>query len=185
MTHVHAPHNHKVSYAPASEKQIVLIHSLLKDREVPTVNAEMVSEELAEGVLSKGEASKRIDFLLKCPKKGKVVAPKNFPPGAPVVEAQEGYYVREGEVFKVIISKSSGKPYAKQMVVKNAGTKNASGTWVYAPGIAKELATLKVLTAAEAGVIGKKTGACMICGRTLTKNASIEAGIGPVCAGKL
>ena len=31
---------------------------------------------------------------------------------------------------------------------------------------------------------GLKTGVCSCCGRELTKNESIEAGIGPICAGK-
>lgn len=32
--------------------------------------------------------------------------------------------------------------------------------------------------------IGKLTGNCCICGRTLTNEGSIEEGIGPICAGK-
>jgi hypothetical protein len=33
--------------------------------------------------------------------------------------------------------------------------------------------------------IGRLTGICCVCGRTLTNEASIEDGIGPVCAGRM
>lgn len=38
--------------------------------------------------------------------------------------------------------------------------------------------------AGEARLFGQRTGSCMCCGRELTKHASIEAGIGPICAAK-
>ncbi len=41
------------------------------------------------------------------------------------------------------------------------------------------------LTLELAKEYGKLYGQCMICGRTLTNEDSIEAGIGPICAGKL
>lgn len=37
---------------------------------------------------------------------------------------------------------------------------------------------------AEAVAYGKRTGVCCICGRELTNHASIDAGIGPICADK-
>ncbi len=40
-------------------------------------------------------------------------------------------------------------------------------------------------TLEQAKAYGRKTGRCMVCGRKLTHPASIAAGIGPVCAGKL
>jgi hypothetical protein len=36
----------------------------------------------------------------------------------------------------------------------------------------------------EAIRFGQRTGTCSCCGRELTKHASIEAGIGPICAQK-
>lgn len=33
--------------------------------------------------------------------------------------------------------------------------------------------------------IGRLTGICCVCGRTLTNEASIEDGIGPICAGRM
>ena len=33
--------------------------------------------------------------------------------------------------------------------------------------------------------IGRLTGICCVCGRTLTNEASIEEGIGPVCSGRM
>lgn len=36
----------------------------------------------------------------------------------------------------------------------------------------------------EMEVYGRRTGNCCLCGKTLTNEGSIEAGIGPICAGK-
>lgn len=49
-----------------------------------------------------------------------------------------------------------------------------------APGLAAIAADPK----GEAVKYGQRTGTCSCCGRTLTKHASIEAGIGPICAAK-
>lgn len=38
--------------------------------------------------------------------------------------------------------------------------------------------------AEAARLYGKETGSCSCCGRELTDPVSIEAGIGPICAGK-
>jgi hypothetical protein len=38
--------------------------------------------------------------------------------------------------------------------------------------------------AAAAKAYGLRTGECCICGRTLTNRVSIDAGIGPICAGR-
>lgn len=40
-------------------------------------------------------------------------------------------------------------------------------------------------TLEEAKAYGRRTGRCMVCGRKLTHPTSVEAGIGPICAGRL
>lgn len=103
---------------------------------------------------------------------------------------EDGYYYTEifdreheengfVEVWKVVTSQTSGKPYAKKLDM-------ASGQFEYAPGAMKHLVSEATPLSLE---IAKKYGAlygrCMICGRTLTDEGSIEAGIGPICAGRL
>lgn len=48
----------------------------------------------------------------------------------------------------------------------------------------EELAALAADPLAAAVAYGRYTGSCCICGRELTNPVSIEAGIGPICAGK-
>jgi hypothetical protein len=68
--------------APATEKQVSFLTSLVKDRECPTV-AERLAFAQGAGFLSKGAASKLIDQALKAPKKGATAAAP-----APVVAAE-------------------------------------------------------------------------------------------------
>lgn len=94
--------------------------------------------------------------------------------------ATPGYYRRGDEVYEVVANKSGTGTYAKILVVDGG-----RGRWEYAPGVGRTLAVLEPLTVEEAGRIGRRFGVCMICGRTLTNPESIEAGIGPICAGRL
>lgn len=41
------------------------------------------------------------------------------------------------------------------------------------------------MTLEQAKEFGVLYGTCMVCGRTLTDERSIAAGIGPICAGKV
>lgn len=53
-----------------------------------------------------------------------------------------------------------------------------------APDTADKLARIAADPKGEAIRHGQRTGTCSCCGRELTKHASIEAGIGPICAAK-
>lgn len=76
----------------------------------------------------------------------------------------------------------SGRLYAKRLVVD--GNTNAV-SFGYDRGAIKNLNARWRMTSEQAKEFGALYGSCMVCGRTLTNEASIEAGIGPVCAGKL
>jgi hypothetical protein len=89
-----------------------------------------------------------------------------------------GFYTYDDTVARVKISRSSGKPYA---VVLDAAT----GEWVYTPGVVKNLSSDDVVSYEIAASFGRRTGRCMMCGRTLTNAESIDAGIGPICGGRL
>ena len=107
----------------------------------------------------------------------------------PVTEA--GMY-RHGEtIFKVQKAvHGSGHLYAKRLVPGEwqevAGERLVSpATFEYAPGALKTLAAEDRLTVEQAKEYGALYGTCIVCGRTLTDEKSIAAGIGPVCAGKV
>ena len=115
--------------------------------------------------------------------------PKGIPEGFPEkwlgekVErkpVEEGFYEKDGEIFKVQIAvHGSGKPYAKRFV-EDEGTTG----WVISPGMALRLEEEDRIDLERAKELGHLYGICFRCGRTLTDESSIEAGIGPVCAAK-
>ena len=78
-------------------------------------------------------------------------------PVAPVKPAQleAGYYLLDGEVCKVQISKSSDKPYAKIL--------NTEGRFDYAPRAVADLRPEHRVTLEQAREWGKINGRCMIC----------------------
>ncbi len=71
----------------------------------------------------------------------------------------------------------SGRLYAKRL--------DPEGGWVYEAGLVGRLDEGMRLSVEDAAVFGKLYGVCAVCGRTLTDETSIEAGIGPVCRKRL
>lgn len=94
----------------------------------------------------------------------------------PVETVGDGFYARGNEVYKVQWNLAGTRKYAK---VLNPET----GKFEYV-GM-KPLTFLTpadTLTLGRAKELGHLYGVCCRCGRTLTNEASIEAGIGPICA---
>jgi hypothetical protein len=148
---------------PATEKQVAFIKRLAAERN-------MAFE--TDG-LTKRLASQAIDNLMTIPK------PARQESSAIVEEAPEGFHEVQGSIFKVQVAHhGSGRKYAKQLDLD-------SGEWEYVGR--KPLAFLSsqtMLTLDRAKELGHLYGRCVRCGATLTNEASIEAGIGPICAGK-
>jgi hypothetical protein len=156
------------TFTPCSPKQAAFLATLVKDRVCPPI-IHQAARDAAFGGFSAHEASAAIEMALRCPK-----AATNADP------ASQGYYLVKGEVYAVVVGKESGKLYAKKLLL--AGGK---GSWVYAPGAVYHLTLEQKLTLAQAQEMGHMFGVCMVCGRTLTDQKSVSAGIGPVCAKKL
>lgn len=110
---------------------------------------------------------------------------------------REGFYLVDGDILKVQIAvHGSGRLYAKRLHIdeltdleldpelRRPGQKVCHGTWVYEPGLIKAIRPEHRLTADKAAELGKLYGMCVRCGRTLTKEESIERGMGDICAGK-
>lgn len=98
-----------------------------------------------------------------------------------------------GEIFKVQVAvHGSGNLYAKKLVVESDAVRDADGKIVepgivrfeFAKGAVAKLRPEWKMTLDEAKAFGALYGTCCVCGRTLTDEGSITAGIGPICAGK-
>jgi hypothetical protein len=151
----------------ATDKQLAFLNKLVAEKqwEAAPVAATVVKFKDGE-VLGRKEVSAAIDQLmaLKGPAK---------PKAAPVAD---GFYVLNDTIYKVQTSPNSGHSYAKKL--------SAHGSFDYAAGAIAKLATAEPLTLELAAKYGKLYGMCVGCGRTLTDEGSIAAGIGPICAGK-
>lgn len=91
------------------------------------------------------------------------------------------YRMADGTIAKVQIAvNGSGNLYAKRLVVGDR-----EGRFEYEPGLIRKLSASDRMTADEAAEFGRLYGFCCVCGRTLTDETSIAAGIGPVCAGRM
>ena len=100
------------------------------------------------------------------------------------VEISDGFWFEQsGEsvvIYKVQRSQA-GNLYAKRLV----GEPGGSLSWEYVGAAPVRSGRLQQLDLETAKRFGQLYGACCVCGRTLTNEGSIEAGIGPVCASKL
>lgn len=93
--------------------------------------------------------------------------------------ATEGMYRKNGEVYKVVTAvHGSGRLYAKRL-------DRDVMMYVMAPGALSRLSQADRMTVEEAAAFGKVTGVCVRCAAVLTDEASIERGMGPVCATKI
>lgn len=135
---------------------------------------------------TKAEASDEITRLLKA---------RDEAPQTPVRTSgrvtEDGMYrTPEGEIYKVQIAvHGSGHLYAKKLVKldepKIGKTFVKTHDFVMETGAIRKLTPVMKMTLEEAQEWGKLYGSCCRCGKTLTKEASIDRGMGPVCAGKM
>lgn len=98
----------------------------------------------------------------------------------PQYVSETGMYQVDGRIFKVLPSRNSDRHYAKELVGEGDGTYR----FAYARGAMRFLRAEHRMTDEQAREFGRTTGICCVCARLLTDPKSIEAGIGPVCAGK-
>lgn len=167
---------------PITEKQIALVMRLAAelDELSDTPNPAPLQLEAVEQLSAK-EASGLIDVFMKAAKQKR--AERRTEERAKVEEAlEEDRYYRtdDGEVYQVRRSQSSGRLYALQL----AETEE-DANMEFAPGALRKLAPAMEMTSEETlellERLGRKTGVCMVCSRTLTNPESKKQGIGPVC----
>ncbi len=95
-----------------------------------------------------------------------------------------GFYRDEdGTEWKVQFNKSETGMYALRKVTPKRYEFVSGAIRDLTPEMFVSLNPLTI-TLDEAKAYGRKTGSCYMCGRVLTKQSSIDEGIGPICAGK-
>ena len=101
-------------------------------------------------------------------------------PANPVTEV--GMYLNaEGVAFRVKMSRA-GRLYAERFVPEAQARANR---FVYEGGAVYRLDASMRMTLEQAKALGAQYAQCCVCGRNLSAEQSVEAGIGPVCAGRL
>lgn len=161
---------------PASEKQLKFIADLRERKG---------KEPLAFTGTSR-QASEEITRLQGLPNVQRSPAYKHE---EPKVDIEDGIYRYKGDIYKVIHAvHGSGFQYAKRLVKTfhpddhpKAGC--PKGDFVEAKGIVFKLKAEMMLPLEEAVEFGKLYGFCVRCGKTLTREDSIERGMGSKCYG--
>jgi len=102
---------------------------------------------------------------------------------APKVIEEDGMYKMGNTIYKVQWNQTHTALYAKELKVQGEGH-DAEVWFDYAPGAVRNLRPHHKMSLEEAKEFGALYGTCCVCGRTLTNEESIEAGIGPICGSK-
>ncbi len=159
-----------ISFAPATERQVSYLASLLADRACTTDFRATAEARMSGGTLDKATASKMIDTLMATPR----VARGGVAAATPLTV---GMYRKDGVIYRVQRSRESGGMYAKRLDLLATGAE-----FVYAAGAIRTLTLADSMTREEAQAWGVETGICCVCSADLTDPVSVARGIGPVCA---
>jgi hypothetical protein len=154
---------------PVSEKQLSYLDLLIKTR----ANADQYTDLFLQAEnksaifsLDRDQAKNLIDQLVRLPKNQKSE-----------VDLEVGAYLHDGIVYSVRKNSGSGRLHAFSF---NADRKQ----WVFVRDMVYKITQEERLTLAQAMQFGASTGYCVHCGRTLTVQKSVVAGMGRVCATK-
>jgi hypothetical protein len=129
-----------------------------------------------------GNASEWINRMMAKENDLKAAARTAGRPAAGGIE--DGMYVLDGEVFKVVHAvHGSGAQYAKRFVEPAA--EGERGTFEYAAGVVRRLRPEHRMTMDQATKFGQLYGVCIRCGKVLTLEESIERAMGSTCATKI
>jgi hypothetical protein len=169
----------KPATRPASEKQVACVRKLIAQK-LPDMPAEKQEEWVAKAAADAKKASTLISGLID------MEAPKTAPKAqAATVTVPEGRYAlrnAEGVVkfYKVEHGKAGSKWEGRTFLKVQASddlfpVKNPQERQ-------RILGTIAADPAAASKLYGHELKKCGVCNRTLTDEASREAGIGPVCA---
>lgn len=157
---------------PITTKQSALIFKLTEQLHGPDSDQAAALREQAHQ-MTKSDASRLISKLLR---EANAAPPATAPTPRTAQGVTPGLYRRDGRVVRVYVSRGgSGHLLASQY---------AEGEWTYLGAAGRFVRAEDRMSLEEVQAFGRDTGICGICGRTLTNPESVEAGVGPVCAGK-
>jgi hypothetical protein len=177
-----------------SERQVEVV---LNAKKRDAASASSIPAEQAALVTKVVEAmaanpSRRPDFIVSISTQGltRVLSEKqtaclvrflgeSTPAAAPKARAEvsEGWYMVDKTPWKVQHNLQHTGIYAKRLTPEG---------WEFVPGGLRTIAEKgEPMTREMAAEYGRLYGVCGVCGRELTDETSIEAGIGPVCSGRL
>lgn len=144
-----------------------------------------------------GEHHSSVQGVREC-SQGKLIYEREHPSGSmddnpPDLnrKIEEGMWYWGKRIVKVQRAvHGSGRLYTKELVKTGEQNGNGQDTWEFQllrGGLYKLLKEPDVrrMTLEEAVEFGKLYGICVRCHRTLTKETSIEQGMGDICAGKI
>lgn len=176
-THTAAPRDTTYAqFRPASPKALAFATSLLETRRVPAEWETAAVEAIAEG--NARRVSGLIDALKALPWR-EARATVDLP------EVPAGRYAVTTEAGPLAFYRVS-RPTEGRWAGRTFVAVQASDDEHPVRGQAAAAVLAKIATDPEAAsrAYGREIGACGVCGRTLTDEASRAAGIGPVCAAK-
>jgi hypothetical protein len=164
---------------PASESQLEYIHDLSTKHEMSDDQAEFLARvQLGGRKLTKGEASRVIDGLKKCPKRAVSRDWPDIPAGRYAVVDPMDDVLKFYHVDKPTEGKWAGYTF---LSVRASDERYPIKNTEHKKSIMGEIAK----DPKEASMrFGRELGQCGICGRTLTDEQSRARGIGPICAAK-
>lgn len=178
--HVECPANPTPAPArPASDKQIILVKRLMKERLLDPAKTTWLEDRLEREALSMDAASKAIEALLAAsPARGPVSTfptPEVLPAGRYAIDGEDD----ETRFYRVWRGKRNPN------IVKVYVSHGPNDSELPFPAIAAILDKIVAFGPREAAIrYGHEIGACCICGIRLTNHLSRELGIGPVCGGR-
>lgn len=154
---------------PASEKQVNFLTRLLSEKAITDEQRSKIGD---PSTLESKAASRVIDWLIKQPGAAgaDAIARQNL------ASLDVGMYSKDGEIYRVKRSKTSGNLYATILM---------GSSFEYKVGVIRTLTPEHRMTLEQAKAYGVQTGVCCVCAAVLTDPKSIAAGIGPVCAGRV
>ncbi len=169
---------------PISEARADFIRTLLTERAVPAAAASRLLDGLDAGTVDSRAATDAIDWLKRQPRAAAAAAPTGLP-AADVVPAGR-YAIPTGDtaanrlafyrVDRPTEGRWAGFVFVKLIVSDDEQRLSRAAAATILARIAE------IGAAAASAAYGTEIGACGVCGRTLTNDASRAAGIGPICA---
>jgi len=160
----------------ATPPMVRLLNRLLNQKQWPV--------EVDPKTLSFKDASTLIDALFKAedkPRAGRAVPSAEDSIALP----DEGMYLFEGSYYKIQIDvHGNGRKMCKKLYPgKTVDGEKEKGVFRKFTGMGGKLTAEHRLSLEQAKEFGKLYGQCVCCGAVLTKEESIDKGIGPVCEG--